>query len=364
MEFTTDYNKIIEQIDAIDPIAYGRSRNFKNGAITYLSPYISRGVINTKFVLDRVLQKNYKPADIETFIKELAWRDYFQLKGQTHLSEFIRDTAPAQKHAVNNGMPTAILEANCGITAIDEGIQALYTSGYMHNHMRMYVASIVTNVARAHWRMPAQWLYYHLFDADFASNIGSWQWVCAVRSSKLYFANQENINKYFKTSQRNTFLDVDYEVFDVMPIPDVLKPSTDSIDFEVQLPATQSLQIDTALPTYIYNFYNLDPLWDAAINANRILLLEPSHFLEFPVKPSTISFVLALAKNIPNIQVYTGEWDSLKELLQESEVRYKSHPLFAHYKGVATERDWLVPEIRTASGGFFNYWKKASTYLM
>jgi deoxyribodipyrimidine photo-lyase len=57
MNFPTKYNEILERIQEIDPVKYGNTRNYLNGALTYLSPYISRGVISTKMVLDSVLAK-------------------------------------------------------------------------------------------------------------------------------------------------------------------------------------------------------------------------------------------------------------------------------------------------------------------
>ena len=71
----------------------------------------------------------------------------------------------------------------------------------------MYIASIVCNIAKSHWKLPSKWFYYYLLDGDLASNNLSWQWVCGANSSKKYYANQENINKFCFTKQKNTFLD-------------------------------------------------------------------------------------------------------------------------------------------------------------
>ena len=65
--FSSDYEDILQDIDAIDPMQYGRTRNYTNGAVTKLSPYISRGVISTKQVATAVLRKGYKPYQIEKF---------------------------------------------------------------------------------------------------------------------------------------------------------------------------------------------------------------------------------------------------------------------------------------------------------
>jgi deoxyribodipyrimidine photo-lyase len=69
----------------------------------------------------------------------------------------------------------------------------------------MYIASLACNVAQSQWRIPAKWMYYHLLDADWASNALSWQWVAGTNSNKKYFANQNNINKYCFTKANEYF---------------------------------------------------------------------------------------------------------------------------------------------------------------
>ena len=72
LAFETDYESILKKMDRIEPMQYGRTRNYVNGAVSYLSPYISRGVISTHQVLKSVLKKGYKISEIESFIKELC----------------------------------------------------------------------------------------------------------------------------------------------------------------------------------------------------------------------------------------------------------------------------------------------------
>jgi deoxyribodipyrimidine photo-lyase len=372
MNFTTDYKEILKLIDAVNPEKYCRTRNYGNGAVTKLSPYISRGVISTRQVYDAVMRKGYKTENIEQFIKELAWRDFFQRTGQHKLDELLNDNGRAQEYCKHKRMPSAVYYANTGVDAVDAGIQELYDTGYMHNHMRMYVASIVTNMAGAHWQLPSQWLYYNLLDADFASNICSWQWVCAVRSGKRYFANQDNINKFFNTKQKGTFLDLEYEAFDKIGedhgqqwrIPSVLGAG-EEFTFDTKLPTNnKALTIDTSLPTCIYNFYNLDPQWMSNDNANRILLLEPGHFKQFAVNEKVLQFAIDLSKNINGIQIFVGEFTTLKAHLSDSKIHYKEHPLFAHYTGTKHQRDWMVPSESAYVSGFFGFWKKVGPHLM
>ena len=368
-EFVTGYKQVLEKMEGIDPVRYAKTRNFIDGAVTYLSSYISRGVISVKQVQQVVLQKGYKPYQVEKFLQELAWREYFQRVWQAKKDTIWQDLKQPQADVHQRDMVTAIQNAATGIKSIDDQINKLYASGYMHNHSRMYVAAIVCNIAKAHWLQPAKWLYFHLLDGDIASNNCSWQWVAGAFASKKYYCNQENINRYTNSDQRHTFLDRPYEEIVEMPVPEILKV-TQPLSLQTQLPSTPLPVTDITKPTLIYNGYNLDPLWRANEDVNRILLLEPSHFKQYPVSEKVISFIIDLAKNIPGIQVCCCEISELTALYngrnaeQEQAFISKEHPAFMHYPGVKDSRDWMFPEISGYFTSFSGYWKKCERYLV
>ncbi len=357
----TEYEKILDLVKSIQPAEYAKSRNYLSGCVTHLSPYISRGVISTKQVLQYVVSLKLPKNDCEQVVKELAWRDYFQRVAQVNKEQVFSDFKSPQ-FFTNRQMPQAIQSASSGIWAIDKCISELYQTGYMHNHARMYVASIVCNMAKSHWLMPARWMYYHLLDADFASNALSWQWVAGTFSSKKYLMNQENINKYCGTQQVNSFLDGSYERIAAMDVPKQLMELT-TPDCITILPASRPIEIDSARPTLIYNFYNLDPIWKSTLNCNRVLIIEPSHFTQFPVSERSMSFLLNLGRNINDVQVFVGEFEELKELTKASELHYKEHPLFRHYQGICDEREWMFPTVVGYHPSFFAYWKRCESYF-
>ncbi len=361
MKFSIEKDAAEKLLQNINPEAYGRSRNYKNGAVTHLSPYISRGVISTKTVYHHIMKMDLPWYKVQKLVQELAWRDYWQLVWQEKGVGIDEDLKRPQENVHHHKIPTAIVEANTGITAVDTAIRELYETGYMHNHMRMYVASIACNLGRAHWREPARWLYAHLLDGDWASNALSWQWVAGSNANKKYYANQENINNYFESDQQGTFLDVPYEAFDSPDFPDVLKPNT---EFQCKTPLPQSSfeGVNPAKKTLIYNYYNLDPKWHNDEDANRILLLEPSFFERYPVSQLCMDFVLGLARNISGIQIFTGEFDDLLRQLEGSVVSYKEHPTTRHYQGTEEPRDFLT-DVKGYFPSFFAYWKHAKKRL-
>ena len=359
--FPTDYKSILQKLENIDPFKYAQTRNFTDGAVTYLSPYISRGVISLQQIKEQVL-KTYKPYQVEKFLQELAWREYWQRVWQAIGNKIFIDIIQEQPNVVHRKMVAAIESADTGISAIDEHIERLYSTGYMHNHVRMYVSSIACNVAKAHWLQPAQWLYYHLLDGDLASNNLSWQWVAGTFSSKKYYCNQENINRYTKTNQQHTFLDRSYEEITAMRIPEVL---LDKSNFFAQtiLPVKTAPILQEGLPVIVYNSYNLDPLWHADEPANRILLLEPAHFKQFPVSCKVLQFVTDLSKNIANIQIFAANFEELKTLSGNRKVIFKSHPTTVHYDGLAENYDDMFPQVTGFFSSFSSYWKKCSKYV-
>lgn len=361
ISFPTKYNEIIGRIEAADARKYEKTRNFINGAVTYLSPFIARGVIQLPQIKQIVVPK-FGRYVTEKLIQELAWREFFQRVWQHKGSAIFSDLKQDQENVKHRQIPTKIVSANTGIEAIDKAISQLYQTGYMHNHARMYTAMLTCNIAKSHWHMPAKWMYYHLLDGDLASNMLSWQWVAGSFSSKKYYANQDNINKYAGTQQHGSYLDCGYEAFPFAEIPVDLKP-TEDIHLTTPLPEKKTPVIDPSLPTLIYNSYNLDPNWHNEINANRILLLEPDHFEKFPISEKVIHFILNVAKdNILDIQVFTGAFKELETLAGNNKIIFKEHPIANHYKGIQEERAWLFPAVNQYFGSFFSYWKKCERY--
>ena len=354
----TIYEEIVAIVDQFDPSNYGHSRNFKSGSVSRLSPYISRGVISTRFVFDTLSKKFGDLAPFEKFIQELAWRDHWQLIWQQ--TEVDHDLKRAQEDVKFHEFPIKVKDADLGIIAIDDGINELYDTGYMHNHLRMYVASIVCNFGKYHWKIPAQWMYYHLFDGDWASNALSWQWVAGTNSNKKYIANQENVNKYFNTNDANTFLDKPYETLYPKEPIEVLTSSS-ALVLETNLPQS-NYSNNPDLPVVLYTTYNLDPNWLKGLNANRVFLMEPSHFEKYPISNQVLDFILKLGENIPSLQLFVGSYEELCGQTKGQTHHFKEHPFYGHLKGLKYERDWLSPNVEVQAS-FFKFWNKVKKNL-
>ena len=370
----TNYSKILEKIQSIDPVAYGRNRNFLSGDVSMLSPYIARGVISTKMVMDSLFERGYSVNQSFKFLQQLAWRDYFQRVGQNYPELSNTNIKNDPVHMVNAGISRAILEGNTGVNAIDSGIRQLLDKGWIHNHMRMYISMLHGNILNSDWKDGARWMYYYLLDADWASNDLSWQWVVGANSNKLYLANQENINKYSGASQHNTFLDCEYDELRSRKLTHELL-SFRQFDFPSETELKEKLKmkypniLDTADSSLvlsgsiaIYTPYNLDPKWRIDVDLTRVLYISSEELKLRPMSERTLEFILELAGNIDLDYIV---WGNLEEVNFSNNVKVivKEHPLFKFHNATVDERDWMFPEIRGYYSSFFKYWKLAEKQL-
>lgn len=350
-----------ERLAAVDPRSYARSRNHLNGDVTRLSPFISRGALSTRAVFEHLAAQPYGWDACEKLIQELSWRDYFQRVWQAKGALIDTDLKRPQSGVRHRELPSALPQAATGVDAIDAGITELMTTGYLHNHLRMYTASVACNIGGAHWREPAQWMYYHLHDGDWASNALSWQWVAGAFSAKKYYANQENINRYTGSRQRGSYLDADYATLESAQVPPSLE-ATEPFDAVTPLPVTTPPDLRGAR-VFVYSYYNLDEQWHAVDDGDRVLLLEPDVFARYPVSQSCLDWALELGACIPGLQVMAGSFDDLAGLAGDRALNFREHPLNAHWRGVAEPREWMLPDLDGYFPSFFAYWKKAAPRL-
>jgi deoxyribodipyrimidine photo-lyase len=357
MEFPTNLAAVYDRIDQFDVAKYARSRNFITGGVSYLSPYLSRGFITVPQVVKRLKDRGIGLEQAEKFIQELAWREFYTRTWFQKGDEIFEDIRHPQEGIERFGIPKAVLTATTGIKAFDKHLEAFSSKGYLHNHLRMYLAATICNVAKYHWLEPAQWMYYHLLDGDLASNALSWQWCAGTFSNKLYYANQENINRYTGIQQTGTFLDVDYEDLPLQPVPGHLSRSVEA-ELAFTPPVTKPLDLQEGIPTFVYTHYTLDPTFHEGEVGNRILVLEPSHFAKHPMAPKTMQFIYDLAVNIPGLQIYYGEYASLNV-----KAIFRDHPINTHFQGVREVHPMLAPGLQGEFNSFFSYWNKLSKKL-
>ncbi|MEM7278720.1 MAG: FAD-binding domain-containing protein [Pseudomonadota bacterium] len=187
---------------------YSKSRNFdfgptRRGNVSMLSPYVRHRLVLEDELLERVLQQHSLTA-ANKFVQEVFWRTYFKgwlehhpsvwahyRQSVSHLIDTLDDDAQLLER-----YNTAV-EGNTGIDCFDAWIHELVTHGYLHNHARMWFASIWVFTLELPWQLGADLFYRHLIDGDPASNTLGWRWVCGLHTrGKTYLARVSNIANY------------------------------------------------------------------------------------------------------------------------------------------------------------------------
>ncbi|MGL5058649.1 MAG: FAD-binding domain-containing protein [Microcoleus sp.] len=189
-------------LQQVDPAKYASSRNFLNGAVTRLSPYLRYGVLSLAEVRDFVVAKVRHQEDAFKLINELGWRDYWQ-RLYAELGSGIWQDRESYKTGYtakdySETLPEDVVNGTTGLVCIDSFSRDLQETGYLHNHQRMWTAAYLVHWRRVRWQVGARWFLQHLLDGDPASNNLSWQWVASTFSHKPYFFNRENLERYSK----------------------------------------------------------------------------------------------------------------------------------------------------------------------
>lgn len=242
--FPPTREEALARIALVRPAEYARTRNALNGAVTQLSPYITHGFVSLPEVLEGVRSQHTVNSQ-DKFLFELGWREYYrhvwQHRGDGIFESLHEGVLPDA--AYSNEIPFDILHACTGVAAIDMAVSTLYTTGYLHNHARMWLASYMVHLRKVHWRTGADWLYGHLLDGDLASNHLSWQWVAGTGSNKPYLFNAENVARFAPEAWHSSgsVIDTTYEVLDRMArraLPAKGQPQT--LSNSIEMPALMS----------------------------------------------------------------------------------------------------------------------------
>ena len=194
---------------------YSKLRNFdfgpnKRSNISCLSPYVTHGVTNEIEIIKKVLEK-YSFVKNEKFIQEVLWRTYW--KGWLELrpkvwEDFLKDLTVIKKDFKENQNYLNAINGATDIDCFNQWVKELKNYNYLHNHARMWFASIWIFTLGLPWQLGAEFFMKFLFDGDSASNTLGWRWVAGVQTKgKNYVASEWNIKKFTNNRFNNIKLD-------------------------------------------------------------------------------------------------------------------------------------------------------------
>ena len=183
---------------------YSKLRNFDYGPnnrsnVSCLSPYITHGIINEKEVIKKSLHK-FSFAKNEKFIQEVLWRTYW--KGWLELrpsvwTDFLIELKKIKGDFQNNQNYKNAIDGKTNVECFNYWVNELKENNYLHNHTRMWFASIWIFTLNLPWQLGAEFFMQHLYDGDAASNTLGWRWVAGVQTQgKHYLASEWNIKKF------------------------------------------------------------------------------------------------------------------------------------------------------------------------
>ena len=195
-----------------DILTYAKNRNYDYGPknrsnVSHLSKYITHRVINEYDVINLALSE-YSLSKIEKYVQEVFWRVYW--KGWLeHRPQVWNDYYEYSDNNLNNDDYKKAIEGTTGIVCFDNWVEELVNENYLHNHTRMWFASIWIFTLNLPWQLGANFFMRHLLDGDSASNTLSWRWVAGLQTiGKPYIARAENIkhftdNRFYPKGQLN-----------------------------------------------------------------------------------------------------------------------------------------------------------------
>ena len=207
MKFEASRAKALDQLNTFvenNLSQYSKLRNFDFGPenrknISGLSPYITHGVINEKEVIEKSLSK-FSFSKNEKFIQEVLWRTYW--KGWLELrptvwTDYLIELDKIREEFKNNQNYLNAIEGKTSIECFNYWVTELKENNYLHNHARMWFASIWIFTLELPWQLGAEFFMQHLYDGDSASNTLGWRWVAGVQTQgKHYLASEWNIKKF------------------------------------------------------------------------------------------------------------------------------------------------------------------------
>ena len=207
MKFESSRAKAIEKLNKFiekNLFEYSKLRNFdfgpeKRSNVSCLSPYITHGIINEQEIIKKSLSK-FSFSKNEKFIQEVLWRTYW--KGWLELrpnvwSDYLIELNKIREEFKNNQNYFNAIEGKTNIQCFNSWVNELKENNYLHNHSRMWFASIWIFTLELPWQLGAEFFMQHLYDGDAASNTLGWRWVAGVQTQgKHYLASEWNIKKF------------------------------------------------------------------------------------------------------------------------------------------------------------------------
>ncbi|MDC0953990.1 FAD-binding domain-containing protein [Pelagibacteraceae bacterium] len=318
---------------------YAADRNFDPGPenrnnTSLLSQYISHRIIDEQETIRAAYQK-FPFKKIEKFVQEVFWRTYW--KGWLEMRPQVWDDYNQDLNNLQNELNSSnykeAIEGNTKIPCFNDWVLELKEFGYLHNHARMWFASIWIFTLGLPWQLGADFFLKHLLDGDAASNTLGWRWVAGLHTKgKHYLASEWNINKFSAKKYEHLNLNEQAQAkhedrsYDIQPI------LFDEINSEHSLFVFHNLDCSLHLVEKEMNYNHY-----ALIDFTSLLKKEnySPKVLDFKIKSN--QYLTTTLKEQFNSQTIIQNKDDLQTIIKEKNIKNIIFP----YLAVGYENDFI-----------------------
>jgi len=317
-------------------IEYSKLRNFDYGPnqrtnISCLSPYVTHGIISEKEIINKSLKK-YSFIKSEKFIQEVLWRIYW--KGWLELrpnvwTDYLSDLKKIKKNFKDSEKYLDAINGKTGIECFDYWVNELKQKNYLHNHARMWFASIWIFTLNLPWQLGAEFFMQNLFDGDAASNTLGWRWVAGIQTKgKHYLASEWNIKKF--TNNRFQNINLNENARPVLSEKNYSINNRDFTNFEI-LENKMLLIFENNLSFEITDFKDN--------KFKKILLVDHNNnYRTINISEKVMSFKSSLLED----QKKRLEEKSIKcEIVSIDEIKNISENIYAFYPSIGENLDFI-----------------------
>lgn len=362
----------LQRLAQVNAVNYAKSRNYLNGQVSRLSPFLRHGALHANEVVAHALAQH--GAQAEKFVSEVAYRDFFRQAWYRFQTAILQNMEPAKVVLGQQPLPADLSQAQSGVVCMDDVVKQLHTVGYVHNHARMWFAAYVVHWLKVDWRQAADWFEAHLLDGDLASNHLSWQWVASTFSHKPYFFNKENLVRFAgdahcKRCQADCPFDDSYEALQqrLFQEVEVINPPYPKAK-QASAISVHSRRDD--LPVWVHDemLSPQHPLLNTT--QAKVFIFDPALYGHWPLK--RLQWMADALAEMPEVAVWLGETTAVWQQLSMRQVQSQRSPQ-SKLKAVSAglQVNWVAETPFTGAAlsehhlmRFTRYWKKVAPEVM
>jgi deoxyribodipyrimidine photo-lyase len=339
MSFKVSRTEAIEELNQFienNLLEYSKLRNFdfgpqKRNNTSCLSPYVTHGLVSEIEIINQSLKK-LSFVKNEKFIQEVLWRVYW--KGWLELrpnvwTDYLRELKDIKENFKDNKDYLNAIEGKTNIECFNEWVNELKKFNYLHNHTRMWFASIWIFTLNLPWQLGAEFFMKYLFDGDAASNTLGWRWVVGIQTlGKNYLATEWNIKKF--TNNRFQNIKINEEA-----VPKITEKSYSIVEkffINPHLIEDKTLLVfDNNLSMELTDFKNY--------NFKKILIISNTNDTrQIQLSENTINFkALLINDQLKRLK----EKSIVSEVINISDLKTIKEPVYALYPTVGENLDYL-----------------------